>query len=95
MSIVITFDVTAKAGQVDALIALFTETLGDTRQFDGCIKLDLHTENEAPDTVFMVEEWASKTAYEKYLAWRAQRGDMDKLMELIAGPPVIRFFSHV
>lgn len=95
MSIVITFDVQAKAGQVQDLTALFTDTLGDTRAFDGCIKVELHTETNSPDTVFMIEEWASKPAYEKYLAWRGERGDMEKLMNLVAAEPSIRYFERI
>ena len=92
MSIVITFDVTARAGEADALRALFTDTLPDTRKFDGCISVALYSESDRPDNIFMVEEWTSKSAYEKYLAWRQERGDMEKLMNLIQGNPVIRFF---
>ncbi len=95
MSIVITFDVQAKDGQVQALISLFTDTLDDTRAFDGCINVELHTETISPNTVFMVEEWASKSAYDKYLAWRGERGDMEKLMSLVAAKPTIRFFERV
>ena len=95
MSIVITFDVTAKSGQVDQLKALFTETLPDTRNFDGCVSVSLYTESDSPDTVFMVEQWASKAAYENYLGWRQKRGDMEKLMALVNGEPVIRFFDQV
>jgi hypothetical protein len=31
--------------------------------------------------------------YEDYLAWRQQRGDMDKLAGALAGPPSIRYFD--
>ncbi|NKB35611.1 MAG: hypothetical protein GKR93_00390 [Gammaproteobacteria bacterium] len=95
MSIVITFDVQAKEGKKNDLLALFTETLADTRAFEGCIRVDLHTEAEIQNTVFMIEEWASKSAYEKYLAWRGERGDMEKLMSLAAAEPTIRFFERV
>ena len=95
MSILITFEVTAKAGQEHALRTLFAETLPDTRKFEGCISVALHSENERPDNVFMVEEWTSKSAYEKYLAWRGERGDFEKLMNLIQGEPVIRFFDRI
>ena len=95
MSIVITFDVQAKAGKKGDLLTLFTDTLADTRAFEGCIQVDLHTEAEAGNTIFMVEEWASKSDYEKYLAWRGERGDMEKLMNLAAAEPTIRFFERV
>lgn len=95
MSITVTFDAAAKAGAADALQALFAETLPDTRKFEGCISVATYSENDRPDTIFMVEEWTSRSAYEKYLDWRRERGDMDKLMNLVQGPPVIRFFNSI
>ena len=95
MSVIVTFDVTAKAGQEDALRTLFKETLPDTRKFEGCISVAIHSENDHPGTVFMVEEWSSRSAYDKYLAWRGERGDFEKLMNLIQGEPVIRFFDRL
>jgi hypothetical protein len=31
--------------------------------------------------------------YENYLAWRQQRGDLDKLATALVGPPSIRYFD--
>lgn len=95
MGVIITFDVTSKAGYEDALRMLFNETLPDTRNFEGCISVVLHSENDHPNNVFMVEEWTSRSAYEKYLAWRGERGDFEKLMSLIQGEPIIRFFDRI
>ena len=95
MSIIVTFDVRAKAGQENALRTLFDETLPDTRKFEGCISVAIYSENNHPDNIFMVEEWASKSAYEKYLAWRGERGDIEKLVKLIQREPVIRFFDRI
>ena len=95
MSVIITFDVTAKAGQEDPLRMFFHETLPDTRNFEGCISLALYSESAHPGNVFMVEEWSSRSAYDKYLGWRGERGDFEKLMSLIQGEPVIRFFDSI
>ena len=95
MSVLITFDVMAKAGNEDALRMFFDETLPDTRTFEGFINLEVLSENEHPGSIFFVEEWASRSAYEKYLAWREGRGDFEKLMSLIQQEPVIRFFDRI
>lgn len=95
MSVIITLEVTAKAGQEDTLRTLFNETLPDTRKFEGCISVEAHSENSRPENIFLFEEWTSKSAYEKYLAWRGERGDLEKLMGLIQGEPVIRFFDRI
>lgn len=95
MSVIITLDVRAKAGQEGTLRTLFNETLPDTRKFEGCIGVEAHSENSHPGNIFLFEEWASKSAYEKYLAWRGERGDFEKLMNLIQGEPVIRYFDRI
>lgn len=95
MSITITLEITAKAGKEDALRMLFDETLPDTRKFEGCISVEAHSENSHPENIFLFEEWTSKSAYEKYLAWRGERGDLEKLTSLIQGEPVIRFFDRI
>ena len=95
MSVIITLEVTAKAGQEDTLRTLFNDTLPDTRKFEGCISVEAHSENSHPENIFLFEEWASNSAYEKYLAWRGERGDLEKLMDLTQGEPVIRFFDRI
>ena len=42
-----------------------------------------------------VEDWNSRQHYEKYLAWRTERGDLDKLVGWIQGDPSIRYFDNV
>ena len=95
MSTIITFEITAKEGMEAELLSFFTDTLGDTRSFEGCINVNLHTEEESPGTIFMYEEWESKEAYQAYIAWRGERGDMDKLMQYVESKPVNRFFKAV
>ena len=93
MSIVITFEANAREGMGQELVDYFRQSLVDTRKFDGCIEVKLHSEEDSPTTVYMYEEWESKQAYERYLAWRGERGDMEKLMEFLGAEPVIRFFD--
>ena len=40
-----------------------------------------------------VEDWDSREQYDKYLAWRAERGDMEILTVWFAGEPSIRSFD--
>ena len=95
MSVIVTLEVMAKVGKEDALRTLFNETLPDTRKFEGCISVEAHSENSHPGNILLFEEWTSRAAYEKYLAWRGERGDFGKLMDLIQGEPVIRFFDRI
>jgi quinol monooxygenase YgiN len=49
---------------------------------------------EDPEVVLIVEQWDSRQHYERYLAWRAERGDMEIFGAMMAGPPNIRFFDY-
>ena len=93
MSVTIIFEVTARAGCVAQLRKLFHDTLGDTRKFPGCIEVQSYKVNGQPDAVVMIETWASTGDYDKYLAWRGETGDMERLSGLVAAPPTIRFLD--
>ena len=65
-----------------------------TRAFDGCQTLYCIQNQEDPEVVLIVEQWDSRQHYERYLAWRAERGDMEVFGAMMAGPPNIRFFDY-
>lgn len=94
MSILVLLEVTPKSGRLDELIDLFRENLVDTRAYDGCQNITTHLNHDGK-TVVLVENWASKQHYEKYLAWREETGAMNVLGDLLEGPPSIRLFSAV
>ena len=41
----------------------------------------------------MYEEWQAREDYEKYIAWRGERGDMEKLMQFVDSSPTVRYFN--
>ena len=93
MSVTVIFEVTARAGCVDALKKLFRDTLPDTRRFPGCISVQSYNVHGQPDAVVMIETWATSGDYDTYLAWRGETGDMERLKNLVAAPPTIRFLD--
>lgn len=46
----------ASEGKFDALADMFRAVLGDTRAYDGCIKVDVY-EDRGSSTITLVEEW--------------------------------------
>ena len=94
MSQIVTFEITAKKGMEKELLAFFKDTLHETSSFDGCIRVELHTEEQSQGTIFMFEEWEKKENYENYLAGRGERGDMEKLMQFVDTAPTVRFFNQ-
>ena len=65
----------AAEGKFDALGDFFRDVLGDTREFEGCLKVDVYAD-ESASTYTLIEEWETLSADEKYVSWRTDRGDV-------------------
>jgi quinol monooxygenase YgiN len=89
MTCIVIFKATEKRGTGMQLAETFRALLPDTRNKDGCQGVEVTTNLDNPDNLFLVERWATRKHYEDYLAWRQQRGDIDKLAGALAGPPSI------
>ncbi len=93
MTVRVLLEVDAKPGAGDELVAFFRSILTDTRGFDGCRSVDTLRNGDDADNVVLVEVWESRAHYEKYLAWRQEKGTVERLMEIAAAPPNIRYFD--
>jgi quinol monooxygenase YgiN len=93
MTCIVILEVTAKKGTGLQLVETFRGILPDTRNKDGCQGVEVTTNLDNSDNLVLVERWATRKHYENYLAWRQQRGDLDKLAGALAGPPSIRYFD--
>ena len=71
------------------ILDFLTEILPDTRSFDGCQDLKVYIEGDGEGMVF-IEYWDSAEHYQRYLNWRTETGVLDRLVEMLAAPPVIR-----
>ena len=91
MSVLVLVEVQTKSPQ--ELKAFFQAELSATREYDGCEGLTVHTNMDDSNNVVVAERWESRVHYEKYLAWREERGDLDSLGPLLDGPPSIRYFA--
>ncbi|MEM1189471.1 MAG: antibiotic biosynthesis monooxygenase [Pseudomonadota bacterium] len=93
MSCTVLLEVTAQSGRGQELVGVFASILGDTRAFDGCKGVNVVVNEDEVENVVLIESWESRAHYEKYFAWRQERGDLDTLGALLAAPPSVRFFS--
>ena len=76
-------------GGVQPILDFLTEILPDTRSFDVCQDLKVYIEGDGEGIVF-IEYWDSAELYQRYLNWRTETGVLDRLVEMLAAPPVIR-----
>ena len=93
MSCTVLLEVTAQAGKGADLVGVFASILGDTRAFEGCNGVEVVVNEDDADNVVLIESWESRAHYEKYFAWRQERGDLDTLGSFLAAPPNLRYFS--
>ena len=83
-----------KSGQRAALEAILQEFLPVTRERDGCISIEAYGNSDV-EGILCVEQWASRPQYDAYLGWRIERGDIDRVVQLCAEQPSVRFFEAV
>lgn len=95
MACQVILELRTKEDCADKARSWFKNVLPDTREFDGCIGLYLVKNQDDPLNFVIIEQWDTRAQYEKYLAWRTERGDIDALVDMIDGEPSIRFFDYL
>ncbi len=74
----------AAEGQFDVLGDMFRAVLGDTRSYEGCLKVDVYAD-ESTSTYTLVEEWETLSHQQKYLEWRVETGIQEATKDIIEG----------
>ena len=95
MSILVLLEMNLKPERLKDFKAFMENELHHTRGSDGCNELTVHKNQDDPTNLVLVEDWDSRQQYEKYLAWRTERGDMEKLGPFFAGEPTFRYYDKV
>ena len=95
MSITVIADMKAKRGQVDALREMLSSHLPDTRARPGCESVTVHQDQDSPETIVLIEQWASRQHQNDYLVWLQGQQDMDGLLALLDGPVPIRYLDFL
>lgn len=94
MAVLVLVEGTVRPEAMNDMMALMREILPDTRAYDGCQEVKVHTNLDTPNDLALVEYWDSRAHYEKYLAWRAETGVLDKIGSMLSGAPSIRYFEQ-
>lgn len=85
----ITVDLSLKPEQADAVCEQLVAMVQDTRNFPGFRNVEIVRKVNDPATLLFIEHWDSAAAYDKYVAWRTERGEMDAMLDQMTGPPEI------
>lgn len=95
MSVLVIVELNSRPDRADDVAAAFRELVPVTRAYDGCEGCQVYVDQDDPTRFSIVETFASRAHYERYFAWRQERGDLDSLGELLSGPPAIGFFDDI
>ena len=80
-------------GNADKFIEICQNIFPVTRDFDACSHIDIATAQEDPNRLIMTENGTSKEHHLKYLEYRTNDGNLEKLVALLASPPEITYFD--
>ena len=95
MSVDIILNLQVSAENREELLSVFTAILPDTRAYKGCQSVVVTSNEDDLHNIVLLEKWDSRAEYEGYLAWRTERGDMEKLAALLSEPPSITYLATI
>jgi len=95
MSIDVILELQVSAEHKEELINTLEAILPDTRAFKGCQDVVVTSNDEDPLNIVLLEKWDVRANHESYMAWRADRGDLDKLGALLTAPPAVKYLTTV
>lgn len=94
MAIVVNVTFKAKDDQYQALYDTLVAILPDTAARDGAELISCAANPE--DKSFEIHEvWDNISNQKAYLKWRAERGDVEKLVSMLREPPVFAEREHL
>ena len=93
MAITVLLDLKIQPGKADEMVQWMKDNLPDTRARQGAGKIELIVDQDDPNHLVVYQIWDSKADQQAYFAWRAERGDLDKLGAFVAAPPTFTFFD--
>jgi len=95
MAVSVLLEMNVKPDKVEEVKSSFKAVLPDTRTYDGCNGLTVHSNQDDDTNLVLVGQWDSRQHYERYFAWREETGLIEKLSSLLASPPKIRYLDFV
>ncbi len=95
MSLTTILDLHVKPDDAAGAPAVLRSILTDTRNFDGCLGVDVMVDVADPAHYVLFEKWESVEADSAYRAWRATPEGASSLGNILAGPPAVTMLNLV
>lgn len=80
----------ARSDTIEELKSLLAGLVAPTRAEDGCIRYELHQDNEDPLRVTFIEEWSDDAALDAHLASAHVQAALAQAPDLLDADPDIR-----
>ena len=91
--IIVTGSIVAKAGQLDALLAISLEHVRRSRLEPGCISHGVSRDVENADRLVFFEEWADRAALAVHFAVPASKDFVKAARQLADGAPNLKIYE--
>jgi quinol monooxygenase YgiN len=86
MTVTVLVTMTLKPEHAATFASRMPSVLAETRGFDGCLEIQAYRCKDAPNRLFILEQWRTQERYEAYVSWRRSLGVMDKLGSVMLEP---------
>lgn len=91
--IIVTGSIVAKAGQLDALLAISLEHVRRSRQEPGCISHGVSCDAENASRLVFFEEWTDRKALAVHFAVPASKEFVKAARQMADGSPTLKIFE--
>jgi quinol monooxygenase YgiN len=95
MGVNVILEVQSKPESIDELKSTFKKILPDTRNYDGCISVEVIENQDDPLNIILLEVWVSREHQENYFQWRVETGAVEALGTMLSQPPSIKYFDNL
>ena len=94
MSVTVMLTLKAKEDMFEQLEGTMKAILPDTAARDGA-ELISAASDASSKTIIVYELWDRIESQQAYMAWRTERGDIEKLVSLLREPPQVDVLNHI
>jgi len=84
----ITFEMQVKPEVLPGFLDGLPGLIRESSQFPGFRSMRVVQHKDDPARLLLIELWDSEIAYNRYIAWRTERGDMERLAQLATSTKV-------
>ena len=93
MPVLCTANFSIKPETTDAFIQTLTDMFPETKMHAGFISIRLLRSETSESEYILLQEWKTTKHHQSYMAYRSERGDLERLAAFTAGPTLIQYWD--